>query len=136
MADNSLNIKRVSLAFQNGSCVCTLHDDQGEHRVVCGLGNWKEAESDLSTVPLKLVPTAVPKETKTKLAGSGAWSDENTFTMTWRFIETAHYENVTCRFSGDDLRLEFRKSLAVLSNTKDPRPVLEGKLTGTVSQGK
>ncbi|GAB3896358.1 hypothetical protein GCM10028803_13860 [Larkinella knui] len=136
IADNALNIKRVSLAFQNGSGVCTLHDDQGEHRVVCGLGSWKEGESDLSTVPLKLVPTSVPKETKTKVAASGAWSDENTFTMTWRFIETAHYENVTCRFDGDNLRLEFQKSLAVLSNSKDPRPVLEGKLLAAVSQGK
>jgi CubicO group peptidase (beta-lactamase class C family) len=136
IADNALNIKRVSLAFQSGACVCTLHDDQGEHRVVCGLGNWKEGESDLSTVPLKLVPTSVPKETKTKVAGSGAWSDENTFTMTWRFIETAHYENVTCRFDGDNLQVEFRKSLAVLSNSKDPRPALEGKLMATVSQGK
>lgn len=136
IADNSLNVKRVSLAFQNSSCVCTLHDDQGEHRVTCGLGNWKEGDTDLSTVPLKLVPTSVPKETKTKIAGSGAWSDENTFTMTWRFIETAHYENVTCRFDGDNLQVEFQKSLAVLSNSKDPRPALEGKLMAAVSQGK
>ncbi|GAB3321821.1 hypothetical protein GCM10027299_16840 [Larkinella ripae] len=136
IADNSLNITRVSLAFQNGSGVCTLQDDKGEHRVVCGLGSWKEGDTDLSTVPLKLVPTSVPKETKTKIAASGAWSDENTFTMTWRFIETAHYENVVCRFSGDDLQLEFQKSLAVLTNSKDNRPALNGKLVAAVSQGK
>ncbi|MFC5410461.1 serine hydrolase domain-containing protein [Larkinella bovis] len=136
IADNALNIKKVLLAFQNGSCVCTLQDDQGEHRVVCGLGSWKQGDTDLSTAPLKLVPTSVPKETRTKIAASGAWSDENTFTMTWRFIETAHYENVICRFSGDELKLEFQKSLAVLTNSKDNRPVLEGKQLAAVSQGK
>ncbi|MGA0556241.1 serine hydrolase domain-containing protein [Larkinella sp. VNQ87] len=136
LADNTLKIKRFSLAFQKGSCVCTLQDEQGEHRVTCGLGRWAEGITDLSTIPLKLVATPVPNETKTKLAASGAWSDENTFTMTWRFIETAHYDTVTCRFSGDDLKLEFRRSLAILTNGKDPRPVLEGKLLGTVSQGK
>lgn len=136
IADNTLTIKRVLLAFQNGSCVCTLQDDKGENRIACGIGRWVEGETSLSTIPLKLVATAVPNETKAKIAASGAWSDENTFTMTWRFIETAHYENVICRFTGDDLQLEFQKSLAILTNSKDNRPVLNGKLLAGVSQGK
>ncbi|GAB3267155.1 hypothetical protein GCM10027347_35660 [Larkinella harenae] len=136
IAENTLAIKKVSLVFQKDACVCTLQDDKGEHRVTCGLGSWKTGDTDLSTVPLKLVATSGPKEARTKIAGSGAWTNENTFTMTWRFIETAHYENVICRFSGDDLQVEFQRSLAVIANAKDDRPVLEGKLLTTVSQGK
>lgn len=135
-ADNTLNIKRLSLSFQQDTCLFTLQDDKGEHRITCGLGHWAEGVTNLSPLPLKLVQTAVPNENRTKVAASGVWSNENTFTMTWRFIETAHYETVTCRFEGDNLQLEFRRSLAILSNGKDPRPVLDGKLAAAISQGK
>ncbi|HLL94774.1 MAG TPA: hypothetical protein VK404_07345, partial [Spirosoma sp.] len=72
--------------------------------------------------------TPVPGETKTRVASSGTWSDANTFMMTWRFIETAHYETVTCRFGTDSVAIEFESSLSKLTKTKDKRPVLEGKL--------
>ena len=105
-----------------------MTDDKGTHEVISGIGKWKEGVTDLSTIPLKLVLTPVPGETKTKIAANGAWVDENTFEMTWRFIETAHYETVTCKFEGSDLKIEFKRSLAILANTKDSRPVLTGKL--------
>ena len=54
--------------------------------------------------------------------------NENTFEMTWRFIETAHYEIVKCRFDKGNLETEFLRSLAILGNTKDARPVLKGNL--------
>ena len=82
----------------------------------------------MSAVPLKLVPTSVPGESATKIAASGAWTDEQTFVMEWRFAETAHYQRVTCRFEGDQVRIEFKKSLSILNPAiQDKRPVLEGK---------
>jgi hypothetical protein len=48
--------------------------------------------------------------------------------MTWRFIETAHYETVTCRFGADTIAVAFESSLSKLTKTNDKRPVLEGKL--------
>ncbi|WP_128547351.1 serine hydrolase domain-containing protein [Larkinella soli] len=129
MADNPLKIKTVSLAFKPNACVFTVRDEQGEHRVTCGLGQWQKAETSLSANPIKLVNTPVPGEAKTKTAGSGAWIDDKTFAMTWRFIETAHYDTVNCRFDDDAIRVEFRKSLAILNpDTKETRPVLEGRL--------
>ena len=128
VAANKLGVKRVSLAFDKDKLAFTLLDDQGEHRVECGMCRWIVGETDLSAVPLKLVPTVGPGESKMKLAASAAWSDEHTLVMFWRFIETAHYQSVTCRFDRDEVRVEFKKSLAILNpGTHDGRPVLVGK---------
>src|SRR5207248_399226 len=111
IGENGLNVASVSFDFREGKCVFTMQDDRGEHRIACGIGGWVEGETDLSAMPLKLVPTAVPGETRTKIVASGSWSDEDTFVMHWRFIETAHYERVTCHFAGDEVRVEFKRSL-------------------------
>ncbi len=128
IADNSLKVRQVSLAFRSDSCIFNITDDKGTHQIVSGIGAWKEGYTDLSTIPLKLVLTPVPGENKTKIAASGAWTDEDTFQMTWRFIETAHYETVTCKFEDEGLTVTFRRSLAIMANGKDSRPMLSGKL--------
>jgi CubicO group peptidase (beta-lactamase class C family) len=129
IADNALKVSRVSLAFKADACTFTMSDDKGTHQVNCGVGKWITGQTDLSTTPLKLVLTPVPGEVTTKIAANGIWRDENTFEMTWRFIETAHYQTVRCVFEDDGLSVEFRRSLAILGNSKDPRPILHGKLT-------
>jgi CubicO group peptidase (beta-lactamase class C family) len=128
ISENSLNVSQFALAFANDSCTVTIKDEKGVHKIVSGIGKWKEGTTDLSTIPLKLVLTPVPGETKTRIAANGLWLDDNTFQMTWRFIETAHYETVKCSFEGENISVEFKRSLAILGNTKDARPVLSGKL--------
>ncbi|KAA6439941.1 serine hydrolase [Dyadobacter flavalbus] len=127
ISENSLNVSSVALSFAKDSCTFKMKDNQGEHKISCGIGKWKNGETSLSTIPLKLVPTPVPGEKLTRIAANGAWVDENTFEMTWRFVETAHYEKVRCVFEENNVQVEFKKSLAVLNNSKDPRPVLNGK---------
>jgi CubicO group peptidase (beta-lactamase class C family) len=127
IAENSLKISQVSLTFKNDTCICRIADDLGTHEVVSGIGKWKEGFTDLSTIPLKLVLTPVPGETKTRIAASGAWTDDHTFQMTWRFTETAHYETVTCDLGADSLSVRFKRSLAIIGNTQDSRPTLVGK---------
>lgn len=129
IADNPLKVSRVSFAIDGKDCTFTITDAAGSHPIVCGLGEWRSGTSDLSTVPLKLVATAVPGETTSKIAAAAAWSAEDTLQLQWRFIETAHYDTATCRFKEDGVELEFRRSLAVINpSAKDPRPVLKGKL--------
>ena len=130
LADNTLKAKSASLTFGKDGCIFKLRDDRGDHQVTCGINRWVEGDTTFSTLPLKLVNTPVPGETNTRVVGSGTWSDANTFVMTWRFIETAHHETVTCRFGADSLAVEFASSLSKINKTKDPRPVLEGKLQG------
>jgi CubicO group peptidase (beta-lactamase class C family) len=126
--DNNLKVTSVSLSFSKDSCTFKIQDEQGDHSVVSGIGSWKEGVTDISVMPLKLVLTPVPGEKISKIAASGTWVDEKTFEMTWRFIETAHYETVRCQFDAGNIEVEFKRSLAILSKTKDPRPVLAGKV--------
>lgn len=136
-ADNSLNAQSASLTFGKDGVIFKLRDDQGDHQVLCGINRWATSESTFSVMPLKLVDTPVPGETKTRVAGTGGWQDANTFVMTWRFIETAHYETVTCQFGADNtLSVAFESSLSKLTKTKDKRPVLQGKLRESVGMKK
>ena len=132
LAENTLKAKDVSLTFGKDGCIFKLRDDRGSHQVTCGISRWVESDTTFSTQPLKLVNTPVPGETNTRVAGSGTWQDANTFVMTWRFIETAHYDTVTCRFSADTVAIEFANSLSKINKIKDTRPVLEGKMRGGV----
>ena len=135
-ADNSMKAKLASLTFGKDGCIFKLRDDAGDHQVSCGINRWAESETTFPTKPLKLVPTPVPGETRSRVAGSGTWQDPNTFLMTWRFIETAHYETVTCRFGVDSMAVEFESSIAKLTKAKDKRPVLEGKIGEAVGMKK
>jgi CubicO group peptidase (beta-lactamase class C family) len=127
IATNTLNINQVSLSFAKEKIAFTMQDGRTQHKIVCSTSQWIHGETDLSPIPLKLIPTGMPGESNTKIAAAGAWSDENTLVMHWRFIETAHYQRVTCRFDGDGLRIELKRSLSILDpSIKDERPVLEG----------
>ena len=128
LGENTLKAKTASLTLGKDGCIFKLRDDRGDHQVTCGINRWVEGDTTFSTQPLKLVNTPVPGETKTRVAGSGTWSDANTFVMTWRFIETAHYDTVTCRFGDDSMTVNFESSRARINKAKDPRPALEGKL--------
>lgn len=132
---NPTKTSAMSLTFGKEGCVVKIQDDQGSHQLTCGINHWAESESTLSTKPIKLVPTPIPGETKTLIAATGTWPDANTFLMTWRFIETAHYETVTCRFGADSVAVELESSISKINKTKDTRPVLQGKLqAGPLSQ--
>ncbi|WP_040005716.1 serine hydrolase domain-containing protein [Fibrisoma limi] len=133
--NNALNASSASLTFGKDGCIFKLHDDQGDHQVTCGINRWTEGDTTFSPMPLKLVKTPVPGETKSRVAGSGTWKDANTFEMTWRFIETAHYDTVTCRFGDDSMAVDFASSLSQLNKTKDPRPTLQGKLQAVTQKG-
>lgn len=127
IADNALHIKDVSLTFGKDGCIFKLQDEKGPHQVLCGVNRWAESSTTYSIAPLMLTPTPVPGGDVRKVAGSGSWEDANTFVMIWRFIETAHYDKVTLTFSPEGIQVQFQSSLSILANSKDKRPVLEGK---------
>ncbi|UFH53131.1 serine hydrolase [Spirosoma sp. KNUC1025] len=128
IADNPMHVKDVSLTFGKDGCIFKLQDDQGPHQVLCGVNRWAESTTTFAVAPLMLTPTPVPGDQARKVAGSGSWQDPNTFVMVWRFIETAHYDMVTCRFGSEGVQVEFQSSLSLVNKTKDKRPVLEGKM--------
>jgi CubicO group peptidase (beta-lactamase class C family) len=126
---NDLGLESGSFAFGKNGCQLTLRDARGEYPVVCGFGRWQKGETALPGTPPRLVSGGAPRSgTKSKVAASGAWKDEDTFEMLWRYYETPHHDTVTCRFDGDTVTIAFMNSIAGMSPTpKDKRPVLQGR---------
>jgi hypothetical protein len=77
----------------------------------------------------ELVGTEVGEQPAAKVAAAGAWLDESTFQMQWRFYGTPHHDVVTCRFDGDRVQVEFKNSITTLSGGAHPetRPILTGR---------
>jgi CubicO group peptidase (beta-lactamase class C family) len=114
----------VSLRFEGDGCAFTLNDAQGAYPIQCGLGKWTEGVSNMPGLPAKIT---VGDLRPCKVAASGAWRDENTFEMIWRFYETPHSEIVTCHFDSDKVKIEFLSSITQKSGPHpEPNIVLQG----------
>ena len=130
LESNGMNAQNVTFRFQDGACLFTLKDDQGEYPIRCGLEKWVTGETTMPGTPPNLVTARDPKKTNlSKVAASGTWKDANTFEMTWRFYETPHHDTVTCRFDGSRVNVTFLNSMAAMNpQGKDKRPVLQGRV--------
>jgi CubicO group peptidase (beta-lactamase class C family) len=129
---NALELQSAAFVFGKDACTFTLKGAQGEYPIACGLGRWQHGETALPGTPPRLVSGgAPPSGTRSKVAASGAWQDENTFEMIWRYHETPHHDTVTCRFDGDRVSIAFMNSIAAMSAApKDKRPTLQGQMSG------
>jgi CubicO group peptidase (beta-lactamase class C family) len=127
---NELGLQNASFRFQEDGCRLSFRDAQGDYPIACGRQGWQRGETALPGTPPRLVSGGAPKSgTKSKVAASGAWQDEQTFEIMLRYYETPHHDTVTCRFDGDQAKIAFLSSIAQMNPTpKDRRPVLEGTL--------
>ncbi|GAA4446546.1 hypothetical protein GCM10023189_01790 [Nibrella saemangeumensis] len=125
---NDLKIQTVSLTFDKNTCLFKVQDETGIHAITAGIGRWTDGRTTMPGTPPNLVPSPKKPGTSSRVAASGAWTDENTFVMTWRFTETPHSDTVTCRFGQDGIQIEFLNSITAMSKgQKDKRPVLQGR---------
>jgi CubicO group peptidase (beta-lactamase class C family) len=129
VAENALGITQCRFQFGPRSCEVRVRERGGERRVTGGWGTWQESTTQFPLGPLKIRAEDEPAPPARRVAAVGTWTDPNTFVMTWRFIETAHYDTLTCQFDGDTVRMQFRSSLSRLNNVPDQRPVLTGTRT-------
>ena len=127
---NDLGLQSVSLAFEERRCLFNATDGQSDYPIPCGIGRWERGETALPGTPPRLISGgAPPKGTKSKVAASGTWLDENTFEMMWRYYETPHHDTVTCRFKDNGVQIAFMNSMAQMSpSPKDGRTALRGRL--------
>jgi CubicO group peptidase (beta-lactamase class C family) len=124
---NDFKAKRLSFTFDKDVCHFTLSDDKGEHRVSCGMNAWKQNEQFVTQSIL-----AIPGRpaVSTPLAASATWTDENTLVMTWRFTETAHSDNITCKFDDKKVMLTFLNSVSKGNpDSTEKRMPIQGQLS-------
>jgi CubicO group peptidase (beta-lactamase class C family) len=129
---NSLNARSVSFRFDANTCDFAL--ETAEHRVVvrCGIGSWSDGVVDMPGSPpeiTELVGVDASPRRPSRIAAAGAWKNEDTFEMQWRFYETPHYDIVVARFAGDRVEIEFNNSITqMMAAHLETRPILKGTL--------
>jgi len=124
---NDSGVQNLKFHFAQSDCVFTLTDNQGSYPITCGIEKWVPGETSMPGTPPKL--TKSNGITKSKIAASCTWRDEQTFEMTRRFIETPHHDTVTCRFNGEELKVEFMNSVTQLAaSRKESRPPLTARM--------
>jgi len=129
---NSIGAKSVALRFERDLCKFELTTAAGRFNIDCGLGRWADGATSMPGTPpeiSELIGVSVGEQPPAKVAAAGAWKDPNTFQMQWRFFGTPHHDDVTCRFDGDRVQVEFKNSITTLSGGAHPetRSVLKGR---------
>ncbi|HEY5759510.1 MAG TPA: serine hydrolase [Steroidobacter sp.] len=132
LESNSLGAKSVALRFDRDVCKFELTTAAGRFDIDCGLGRWADGATSMPGTPpeiSELIGPPVGEQQPAKVAAAGAWKDPNTFQMQWRFYGTPHHDDVTCRFDGDRVQVEFKNSITTLSGGAHPetRPALKGQ---------
>lgn len=94
-----LPLESISFTFEsgdanNGRVVCRLTDSSGEHQLTCGHGAWVESR------------TTYGQASGQQIAGCGAWTAEDTYTMKVQFIERPFSVTATCRFVDDTVHYQ------------------------------
>jgi CubicO group peptidase (beta-lactamase class C family) len=110
---NEEKIQSATLTFKEKRGALTLRDERGEHPVACGAGTWVKGITALGDNPAR------------KVAASGAWTDDDTYTMKLCFYETPFIQTVSCQFTGDQVTIS-RKMNVGFGPTE--RPPLVGRL--------
>jgi CubicO group peptidase (beta-lactamase class C family) len=118
---NEDEVESLRFDFDSNACRFELKDDRGAHVIVAGLR--ERNESDTTMTGNKLHHEYQPAVMR--VVASGEWRDQNTFVMTWVFVESAFRDTVVCRFDGD--AVSFERSVNVNSGPL-ARPVLRGRM--------
>ena len=122
-ATNALGMESVSFWFRGNHLRVTLKDGKGAHEIEAGWQSWRSGQSRLPVQGLHLALAAEPGVLA--VSSRAAWTDDRTLTLRMQFVETAHHQSLIFRFEGNQVRLEFKRSLSdVFPGDKDPRPAL------------
>ena len=123
-APNDDHIEGIRFDFGADEAVLTIQNDRGEQVIPCGYNRWQRGEADLERAA-SLHAAASHRSSPWKLAASGAWTDEQTYTARLWWYETPFARTITCRFAGEGLTLEQRINVGF----QPPTPTrLEGQV--------
>ncbi len=112
---NDAGISTLSLAFGAGETVFHLHNELGEHRIVCGHGELRRGI------------TTMNGRGEQRVAASAAWTDEDVHTLKLYFYETPFCLTIRAHFHADEITVNFEPNVDF---GPTERPALKGKTVG------
>lgn len=98
---NEDNVTAVRLNFSADKVDFRMSDHRGDHVVRVGLKDWIESETGITGNKLH----HQYQTDDMKVVAHGRWWDEQTFEMTWQFVESAWVDRVVCRFFDDRISI-------------------------------
>jgi CubicO group peptidase (beta-lactamase class C family) len=121
---NPVGIESLELSFTDGSCEVSLVQHGTRFPLSFRKGSWAIQETakpgpnllNNALAHLELLPTHLA-------AGSYAWNNQRSLELVLRYIESPHFELLTCVFHDDEVRLDLRTSYLPRSGS----PTLHGK---------
>ncbi len=105
---NVQKIQSITFDFSEAGCTLKMQALRRKFQVNCGYGKWLEG-----TAPLY-------GRTSQGVVAGGTWKDEETFVCVLRFIETPFYHTLTCRFAGDEVKIETVANVAFGPREMEP----------------
>lgn len=104
---NELMINSITFNFTETSCDITFKTAQNEETILCGYGTWQPSQTALFNQPLLF--------DHARIATSGAWTNQDTFTIIFRLYETPFYYTLLCHFADDEMLIEIQVNVSLES---------------------
>lgn len=101
---NEMNLKAVTLDFNDANCIATFNIGRVEEKITCGYGVWQKNHTTLFNQVLS-------RELAANVT-SGAWTASDTFTLVVRFYESPFYQTFVFHFVDDGVTIETRVNVA------------------------
>lgn len=98
VAPNELKLETISLTFTESGCSVRVKTATGEEIFPCGYDRWNQGYTSLFNDVW--IGGSVP------IAASGAWTDEDTFTMVVRLYETPFVHTLVYHFVETEMMIE------------------------------
>jgi CubicO group peptidase (beta-lactamase class C family) len=115
---NDRNIEAMSLEFQADGATLVVRTSGRENRISCGSGTWKKGK----TTFVNGLSTDLTCLTEYQVAGTGAWTGQDTYNAKICLTETPFYLTLTFRFDGKQVLLDSEYNVA-FGPTKSPQLV-------------
>ena len=112
---NDRKIESIRFGFEKNVCTVNLKTDTAEHRLAFAAGKWK---NNVTSKPGPYLLTKAKNNLKGlppfKVAAAYSWTDENTLSLTLRYIESPHTETFLCRFNNDMISIEIKNTVSAV----------------------
>ncbi len=106
IAENTDTIAAIGFDFGLSETTLTISNGRGEQRIRCSHGAWLREGVNYGPFDGSERITASRRSGPWNIGTSGAWTDDNTFTVKLWWYETPFARTFTCRFAGDKLTVE------------------------------
>lgn len=123
LASNPDRITALCFDFGASGVTITVERPEGEQRIACGDGEWLRSEAAFPPLDGSMRLGRPEDFAPWRIAASGGWTDEATFTAKLWWTDTPFALTLSCRFQGDSLTVKQRGNVGF---TATEGPTLTG----------